>query len=82
MTDLEHDNYVYPGNRYTRCGMVSGQGQGMTLRDAAALAALQGVLANDHPEGLLKTLTGQSGLTTGVFIIADAFIAARETKET
>lgn len=51
------------------------------LRDAAALAALQGIMAHEAPEQLLKTLTGQSGLTTGVFIIADAFIAARESKE-
>ena len=39
MTDPERDNYVYPGNRYTRCGMVSGHGQGMSLRDALAMNA-------------------------------------------
>lgn len=38
MTDLEHDNYVYPGTRFTRCGAVSGQGQGMTMRDAFAMS--------------------------------------------
>lgn len=30
---LEQDDYVYPGTRFTKCGHVSGQGQGMTLRD-------------------------------------------------
>jgi hypothetical protein len=79
--NLEHDNYVYPGTRFAQNGFVTGQGQGMTLRDAAALAALQGVLASQNPAGLLADLTGQTNLSSGVFLIADAFIAARHADE-
>jgi hypothetical protein len=84
MTDLEHDNYVHPGPRFTRCGAVSGQGQGMSLRDAAALAALQGMLAHNtryrqRPED--SCLHWHAAISREAFQIADAFIAARETKE-
>ncbi len=33
MSDLEHDAYVYTGQRIARNGHVLGHGQGMTLRD-------------------------------------------------
>ena len=85
MTDLEHDNYVYPGNRYTRSGMVSGQGQGISLRDAAALAALQGMLAHAtryRPRPEDAGLHWHQAVSREAFQIADSFIAARETKET
>ena len=78
MTDLEHDNYVYPGNRYTRCGTVSGQGQGMTLRDAAALAALQGFCSQVDSSGTWSWLPDM--VAAEAWRVADAFIAARETK--
>lgn len=53
---------------------------GMTLRDQAALAALQGLLANEYPEGLVQKLTGQRSLSVTAWAVADAFIAAREAK--
>ena len=40
MSDLEHDAYVYPGQRIARNGHVLGHGQGMTLRDWFAGQAL------------------------------------------
>ena len=80
MTDLERDNYVYPGSRYTRCGMISGQGQGLSLRDAAALAALQGMLAHAtryRPRPEDSGLHWHQAVSREAFQIADAFLAAR-----
>jgi len=53
----------------------------MTLRDAAALSALQGFLANEFPEGIVKSLTGQNSLGRACYTMADAFMAAREGKQ-
>ncbi len=50
------------------------------LRDQAALAALQGLLANEYPEGVVQKLTGQHSLSVAAWAVADAFIAAREGK--
>ena len=50
------------------------------LRDAAALAALQGLLAANDPEGVVRQLTGQRSVSVAAWAIADAFIAAREEK--
>ena len=52
---------------------------GMSLRDAAALAALQGFCANPN---VLSEIGYESHLATRAWAVADAFIAARETKET
>jgi hypothetical protein len=59
---------------------------GMSLRDAAALAALQGTLAN--PEAMQYLTSEDVGgpgkhferLGRSCFRVADAFIAAREAK--
>ena len=47
---------------------------GMTLRDAAALAALQGLCANSNIDATPPVVAGAA------WRVADAFIAAREGK--
>lgn len=79
MSDIEHDNYVYPGTRFSRDGFVTGQGQGMSLRDAAALAALQGFCAQADSSGTWSWLPDRAAAEA--WAVADAFIAARETGE-
>lgn len=75
---LELDKYVYPGTRFMPSGHVHGEGQGMSVRDAAALAALQGICANPN---VVCREGHERYLATWVWAIADAFMAARETKE-
>jgi N-acetylglucosamine-6-phosphate deacetylase len=79
MTDLEHDNYVHPGPRFARNGFTTGQGQGMSLRDAAALVALQGFCSQTDSSGTWSWLPDMAAAEA--WRMADAFIAARETKE-
>jgi hypothetical protein len=52
---------------------------GMSLRDAAALAALQGFCSQTDSSGLWSWLPDMAAAE--VWRMADAFIAARETKE-
>jgi hypothetical protein len=40
--EVERDNYVYPGNRFTKLGYGIGAGQGMSLRDYFAGQVLAG----------------------------------------
>jgi hypothetical protein len=81
MTDLEHDNYVHPGPRFARNGFTTGQGQGMSLRDAAALAALPAVIEVCKHDTCGLDETKEQMFARKAFQIADAFIAVRETKE-
>ncbi len=53
-------------------------GPGMTLRDAAALSALQGFCAYS---GSVGSTFGPTEIALRAFEIADAFIAAREVSE-
>ena len=56
---------------------------GMSLRDAAALAALQGFIATGKPPRLSDALPGETVaqfFARQAFDTADAFIAAREAK--
>jgi hypothetical protein len=83
VSDIERDNYVFPGKRLERGGLVIGQGQGISLRDAAALAALPAVIsvcASDTPREIGKE-THEQMFARKAWAVADAFIAARETGE-
>jgi hypothetical protein len=53
---------------------------GMSLRDVAALAALQGMLANPTSRPREGAEDAASAFVEAAFVVADAFIAARETK--
>lgn len=46
--ETDKDSYVYPGKRFTKCGVMSGHGQGMTLRDWFAGQALIGLTGSPH----------------------------------
>lgn len=66
------------GPAYPIASDVIGHWSGMALRDAAALAALQGFCAQHDSSGVWSWLPGQA--VTEAWRVADAFIAAREGK--
>lgn len=79
MTKINDGGPAYPiegdgafGGRFTRS-------PGMSLRDAAALAALQGFCAQVDSSGAWSWLPDMAAVEA--WRVADAFIAARETKE-
>ena len=76
MSDLEHDAYVYPGQRIARNGHVLGHGQGMTLRDWFAGQALAGMMANCDTTGLNAWPAVYAAKYA--FEVADAMFAARQ----
>ena len=89
MSDLEHDAYVYPGQRIARNGHVLGHGQGMTLRDWFAGQFLAGAAVGNDP---LDRKDGESleaararywgGVAAVAYSAADAMIAARKGGDT
>jgi hypothetical protein len=52
--------------------------QGMNLRDWFAGQALAGLLANEFPDGIVKSLTGQNSLGVACYAVADAMLEARK----
>ena len=68
--EVELDNYVYPGKRFTKSGYTVGTGQGMSLRDHFAGQALAGI-AQD--ESLTPKHTGELA-----YQLADAMLKARK----
>jgi hypothetical protein len=72
MSDTERDNYVHPGQRYTKSGYTAGFGQGMSLRDYFAGQALAG-LAQD--ESVTAKRAGEIA-----YEMADAMLEARKVK--
>jgi hypothetical protein len=69
--EVELDNYVYPGKRFTKSGHICGVGQGMSLRDHFAGQVMVG-LAQD--ESLTPERTGELA-----YQFADAMLRARKT---
>tara|TARA_R110000796_G_scaffold16843_2_gene52288 strand:- start:366 stop:599 length:234 start_codon:yes stop_codon:yes gene_type:complete len=68
--EVERDNYVYPGKRFTKSGYGIGAGQGMSLRDYFAGQAMVG-LAQD--ESLTTERTGELA-----YQLADAMLKTRK----
>ena len=56
---------------------IGAQSRGMTLRDQAALAALQGLLAAHQQETITPVV-----FATASWAIADAWLAARDAEPT
>ena len=69
------------GNAYPVASDVIGHSPGMSLRDAAALAALPAVVRACIPLECLPDETMEQMFARKAFAIADAFIAAREKGE-
>jgi hypothetical protein len=62
--------------------MYAKMAENTELRDRAALAALQGILSNPEPLYIMQRLIGDTtSVSKAAWVVADAFIAARETKE-
>lgn len=76
MSDTEKDEYAYPGTRFSQGGFVTGQGQGMTMRDYFAAHVLPHVIANleDWPEDKSE-IEAQAELS---YMYADAMMEARK----
>lgn len=73
MSETENDEYVYPGDRYTKSGLKSGCGMGLTLRDWFAGQALAGYFANSHtPHQNAIDCAGY------IYEMADAMLEARK----
>jgi len=76
MTDnLERDEYIHPGERFSNTGYSLGNGQGLSVRDYFAGQALAGLWADPDvqmtPEQAAKWC----------YDAADAMLAAREEKQ-
>lgn len=67
----EHDEYVYPGKRFTKCGIQTGHGQGMTLRDWFAGRAMT-VLREDWQ------VSPDNYCAQRAYEMADAMLEARK----
>jgi len=80
MTDKDNGGPAFPFAA-TDPSNVPMQAAGMSLRDWFAGKALQGFLANEYPEGMVKSLTGQNGLGHACYIVADAMLAARKGEQ-
>lgn len=80
MSDLESDDYAYPGTRFTRSGHISGEGQGMTLRDYFAGQALAGHMADAEASPHVYS-DDEFLLARAKFLyrFADAMLATRNT---
>jgi hypothetical protein len=50
MTETENDDYVHAGKRYTRGGLVSGEGMGLSLRNHIAIEVLAAWVSTASPE--------------------------------
>ena len=75
MSDNMNDGgRVFPGPSYTQSGHHNGHEMGLTLRDAAGLAALQGLCAAPNVDAPPDVIAAAS------WRMADAFIAARDGK--
>lgn len=74
MSDLEQDDYVYPGKRFGKTGVVLGEGQGMTLRDWFAGQVIMGICANPN-------CNPREDLAGAAYEQADAMLAARKDTE-
>jgi hypothetical protein len=57
MTDLENDNYVHPGKRYTRGGYHVGNGMGISLRDHIAIEVLAAWVSTANGEEYMNPQT-------------------------
>jgi hypothetical protein len=79
MNVLEQDGYVYPGKRFTQTGLMSGVGQGMTLRDYFAGQALPAVISACQHDTLVKGEIPEEVFARIAFEVADAMIKARDT---
>ena len=85
MTDRHDGGPAFPGPTFSRGGHPTGHAMGMTLRDAAALAALPAIIAldagNESGGGALVALLNRDDARVNVaeaaWAVADAFIAAR-----
>lgn len=83
MTKTNDGGPVYPAHvsAMTPHGLVSyDTAPGISLRDAAALAALQGFCSQTDASGMWSWLPDVA--VAEAWRVADAFIAARETGET
>ena len=81
MTQKHDGGPAYPGETVVRNGMHSTKrlnNSGMSLRDAAALAAIQGLCVGYWSQGGLDA----DDIATTANHIADAFIATRSGGET
>jgi hypothetical protein len=68
--EVERDNYVYPGKRFTKSGHTAGAGQGMSLRDYFAGQALADIASDIN---LTVELTAKLA-----YQLADAMLKARK----
>jgi hypothetical protein len=68
--EVERDNYVYPGKRFTKSGYTAGDGQGMSLRDYFAGQAMLGFLSGN--------ITCEGGWVAGSYELADAMLEERK----
>jgi hypothetical protein len=72
--EVELDNYVYPGKRFTKSGYTAGTGQGMSLRDHFAGQAMIGWMsAADHDDHLDPKFVAALS-----YEFADAMLEARK----
>jgi len=77
MTQKHDGGPVYPCKTFTQNGTPNGESMGMTLRDAATLAAIQGLCVGYWSQGGLDA----DDIATTANHIADAFIAAHSGGE-
>ena len=80
MANKDDGGPAFPGPSFTRDGNPNGHAMGMNLRDAAALAALQGIVAGYMSNTEMSGLSRQM-IADEAFQYADAFIAARSKGE-
>lgn len=76
MTELQNDQYTYPGDRYTRNGSQSGRGMGISVRDYFAGECIAGILAGYWGNPDMGGLS-PANLADEAFQMADAMMAMR-----
>lgn len=79
--EVERDNYVYPGKRFTKSGYTVGPGQGMSLRDHFAGLFIQTLEVRSgrvylHSDG--AATYDPDTVAAGLYHLADAMLKARK----
>ena len=79
--DIQHYFQAQPMQAVILSDATRARAPDMSLRDAAALAALQGMLSNPNAAPDRRTARAEKAYAESAWLIADAFIAARDIEE-